>query len=262
MKRLILAVGMIGCVSVVYAASGSCYLRRCNWYGLDDRRGKFDLCLRGGVGLNQIEAMTATLVSGETRPNYMWEPKCRMNPSVGFYCVYQRGMLGLDVGVEYFMLRSKTDKILPDRTETYSFDYSYAGLSASMRIYLYNGLYMGFGVLGGYNLTPGQMRVQSDWFLDYAGDELQLQKRMDETFTGQYTYGPTIKVGYDFTFGLSVAFEYYYGVEDHIAVADNNYDFCEVVNDAHRATLTIGYNFTIFDYETGRKEPGWKKWER
>ena len=71
MKRLILAVGMIGCVSMVSAASRSCSLRRCSWYGLDDRRGKFDLCLRGGVGLNQIEAITATRASGSSRPKVL-----------------------------------------------------------------------------------------------------------------------------------------------------------------------------------------------
>lgn len=262
MKKLIFVLGLLGWASLAAGESRSCFLRRCSWYGLDDRRGKLDLSLNGGVGLCQIESMTSTLSSGSARPNYQWSQHARLTPKVSFLAVYQQGILGFDTGVEYYSLRSKLDKTFADRMETYTFEYSYIGISATFRIFLYKGLYMGLGGAAGYNITPKLARVQSTWFSGYAGDEFQLQKRLDETFEGNWTAGPVLKVGYDFSFGLALSVEYYYGAGDHLRAAENNYDYHEVLNDAHRAVLSIGYNITIFDYETGRKEPGWKKWER
>jgi hypothetical protein len=117
------------------------------------------------------------------------------------------------------------------------------------KAYVFKGFCLGIGPRIGFNLTPGNLFYKSNK-ADLYGPDIRIQQQMRDVLKGRSNFSVGIMAGYEFSFGGSIDFRYYYGVSDVLETEVNNFHFIENRNESRFMQVTLGYvipyNFKFF----------------
>lgn len=124
------------------------------------------------------------------------------------------------------------------------FRYAYFSLSPKVKAYLFGGLNLTFGPRLSFNLDRNNLKYTSN--MPELGPDLQVQQSLREVLKGNNLFAISVGAGYDFPFGLNVAFSYDVGIIDGLETLANGFFFIENTNATSAMHVTVGYSIPFF----------------
>ena len=210
---------------------------------------EFHYGFNAGVTYSQIDDIATTLI----RPvfpieTYNTSVENRIGASVGFF-LYHRfrfSKLAIQPEISYAMYGGdfKYDDI-NELQYTLAFKYQYFNIATLLKVYPYEGLFIGLGPQVGLNLDKSNLEYVSNQ--PELGPDLQIEQSLQEVLKGSADFSAVVALGYELPMGLMVEARFKYGVSDVIETLSNGFNFIENDNQNTAFQLMVGYAIPFFE---------------
>lgn len=199
--------------------------------------------IKAGTVYTKITNLSKVLVSESYYTGYTFENSETWGFTGGVYLNYkfEESISAIYAEISYSRLGNKLHySDIDDFEYDFIVKYDYLNLEIWYKAYVFQGLNVGAGPKMGFNLTPGGLYYTSNGE-DLYGPDIRIQQQMRDVLKGRTNFSVGLCIGYEFVFGLSIDFRYYYGVSDVMETEVNNFHFIENNNASRVMQVTLGY---------------------
>jgi hypothetical protein len=220
--------------------------------------------IRAGVNASIITGIPQLLVPEGFYSNYSFSEHWNFNPDVSLVASYpfEKSWLSLEVALSYYNITGKVHY-----EDIYALNYDvnfrqhYVGLEVLCRLWLFRdgsfksnqathgGFNLALGLRGGVDVNREGNVIKRLTYKSNANDYDETDKEIEEACRKVIKSKPELsavaKIGYQFSFGLSFDFGYYYSFFDIVETKTNPYRFIDNKNNAHVVQFTLSYSFSV-----------------
>jgi hypothetical protein len=229
--------------------------------GFDSEELQFGI--RAGFNASIITGIPELLVPEDYYTGYSFREHFCFNPDVSIFASYpfEKSWLSLEGALSYYNI---TGKVSYEDVRNLNYDINirqhYLGLEVLSRVWLFRdhsfnnsathgGFNLAVGLRGGVDMNRTGNKIKRLTYKSNVNDFAETDKEMEEALTKVIKSKPELsavaKIGYQFSFGLSFDFAYYYSFFDIVETKTNPYRFIENKNNAHIAQFTLSYSFSV-----------------
>jgi hypothetical protein len=199
--------------------------------------------LKAGTVSSKITDLSKVLVSESYYTGYTFENKNVWSFTAGIFLNYkfEESISALYTELSYSRLGNLLQySDIYDFKYDFTIKYEYLNWELFFKAYIFRGFHLGIGPRVGFNLTPGNLYYTSNGE-DIFGPDIRIQQQMRDVLKGRSNYSLGVCAGYEFKFGISFDFRYFYGVSDVMETEVNNFHFIENRNEGRIIQFTLGY---------------------
>lgn len=209
--------------------------------------------IKAGASMTMIKNMSQIFVIENYYDNYSFKDLNKVSPAATLFYNYRQtdAFLGVEFDVNWFMHHDAVEySDINGLNYTVDFKFHYVGVGAYIKCYLHEGLFLAPGCKFGICLNPDGVTYESNQddpkFEKYGYySEEKTAFCVNDKVKGRSCLGVGGMIGYEFINGLSVQFDYHYGLLDEVETQTNVYNWVEERNRSHSFQLMVGYAFTF-----------------
>ncbi|RZJ91990.1 MAG: PorT family protein [Chryseobacterium sp.] len=209
----------------------------------------------GGI-YSKMSGLPDMIVQDGLYKNFTLKEEGKFGGTGGFFINWKYPYSNISIQTEVSYSGQSTDLNYQDKeglAYKMTFAYSYINVGAQFKYYPVERFYIGAGPYVAFNIASDNLKYSSNaqqLFGDsgaYFEPDANVEKVLQESFTGKnYFYG-MLAAGYEFNSGLSVSARYALGLTDAVLTEENGHRYSEYKNKINSISLIIGYSFDFDD---------------